>query len=127
MNETIKRQWIDALRSGEYKQGKKKLRSTENQFCCLGVLCDLAAKQGIGKWDACPAGEDRFYFSDEKKPPHPFAKTSSGIEPTDAVCEWAGLENADPIVSENEEDTLSFLNDLGKDFETIAIYIERVL
>lgn len=47
--EVIQR-WIKALRSGKYKQGKYKLRSHENTFCCLGVLCDLAAKDGGPKW-----------------------------------------------------------------------------
>lgn len=39
--------WIKALRSGEYKQAQNKLKNTQkNSFCCLGVLCDLAAKDG---------------------------------------------------------------------------------
>jgi len=38
-NEQVK-QWTDALRSGEYKQGKGALCNV-NGFCCLGVLCDL--------------------------------------------------------------------------------------
>ena len=33
-------QWIAALRSGGYAQGKGALRRG-NKFCCLGVLCDL--------------------------------------------------------------------------------------
>jgi hypothetical protein len=40
MNYLIKK-WIEALRSGQYKQGNGLLRSEENQFCCLGVLCDV--------------------------------------------------------------------------------------
>ena len=39
--------WIDALESGEYQQGRGKLRTKDNKFCCLGVLCDLAVKEGI--------------------------------------------------------------------------------
>lgn len=33
-------QWIEALRSGEYKQGQGTLYC-HNRFCCLGVLCNL--------------------------------------------------------------------------------------
>lgn len=33
-------QWINALRSGEYKQGSGGLQSEEG-YCCLGVACDL--------------------------------------------------------------------------------------
>lgn len=40
MNTDIKTEWIAALRSGKYKQGRGKLR-VDDKFCCLGVLCDL--------------------------------------------------------------------------------------
>jgi hypothetical protein len=40
MNKEYKQKWIDALRSGKYKQGKGCLRSGDN-YCCLGVLCDI--------------------------------------------------------------------------------------
>lgn len=33
-----KEQWIKALRSGEYEQGKGQLKDGANKFCCLGVL-----------------------------------------------------------------------------------------
>lgn len=33
--------WISALRSGQYKQGREFLCAND-QFCCLGVLCDLS-------------------------------------------------------------------------------------
>jgi len=35
------KEWVKALRSGEYKQGQSYLRSRDSKFCCLGVLCDL--------------------------------------------------------------------------------------
>lgn len=42
--------WIKALRSGEYKQTTQSLRDSKG-FCCLGVLCDLARKDGGDKWE----------------------------------------------------------------------------
>lgn len=51
MDKNIKKLWVEALRSGKYKQGKNYLHRVidgENRFCCLGVLCkiaDLAAKE----------------------------------------------------------------------------------
>lgn len=54
MDKTLARKWVDALRSGEYRQGKGGLRCVEdNSYCCLGVLLDVAAKEGIieGKWE----------------------------------------------------------------------------
>ena len=41
MNKEVKQAWIKALRSGEYEQGTGYLRSEDNKFCCLGVLCDI--------------------------------------------------------------------------------------
>jgi hypothetical protein len=40
MKADLKAKWIEALRSGHYEQGQGYLRHA-NQFCCLGVLCDL--------------------------------------------------------------------------------------
>ena len=34
-------EWIAALRSGAYKQGRDSLKRGD-RFCCLGVACDLA-------------------------------------------------------------------------------------
>lgn len=40
MKQEYKQPWIDALRSGDYKQGKTHLHS-DSKFCCLGVLCEI--------------------------------------------------------------------------------------
>lgn len=47
MKHEIRDDWTAALRSGEYKQGQGVLRTIGNEYCCLGVLCDLAVKAGI--------------------------------------------------------------------------------
>lgn len=44
MNNNAKK-WVEALRSGEYKQTRSYL-STKDGYCCLGVACDLAVKSG---------------------------------------------------------------------------------
>lgn len=44
MNKAVKKRWIAALRSGKYKQGRKRLCSIKNgksKYCCLGVLTDI--------------------------------------------------------------------------------------
>lgn len=48
--------WLKALRSGEYQQTTGRLRKSgpDAGFCCLGVLCDLARKDGGDDW--APAG-----------------------------------------------------------------------
>lgn len=39
----LTRKWLNALRSGEYKQGKGFLRSADGKFCCLGVAVNVMA------------------------------------------------------------------------------------
>jgi hypothetical protein len=51
MNAEIKTKWVNALRSGKYKQGKNVLRDDENDcFCSLGVLCDIVMPEGWNKY-----------------------------------------------------------------------------
>ena len=40
MKQEIAERWVQALRSGKYKQGRRVLKQGEN-FCCLGVLCEV--------------------------------------------------------------------------------------
>lgn len=50
MNAKLKRKWIKALRSGEYKQAECMLLDQHGAMCCLGVLADI---QGVD-WSAIP-------------------------------------------------------------------------
>ena len=57
--------WINALESGEYKQGKHNLRTNDDTFCCLGVLCDIAVKEGILKEPVVLKDDDFYTYEDE--------------------------------------------------------------
>jgi hypothetical protein len=140
MNESIKKQWTDALRSGEYVQGRgqlgypvKNIDGTESgQFCCLGVLCEIAVKAGIVQRRAiCDVSflKDESYqygsaHGDEDDTVLPFA-----------VQEWAGLSSSDPNVADalalpgdDRTVALSFLNDArGLSFNEIADAIDASL
>ena len=120
MNKDIKKAWVAALRSGEYEQGKNYLHTSDDKFCCLGVLCDLAVKAG----------------KVEMTPPHStpapvaYRYNRSFAMPPSVVQEWAGLEDADPYVDWSGGEgnyTLSSLNDLGTSFSDIADLIEKQL
>jgi hypothetical protein len=106
MNADIKQLWIDALRSGKYKQGYGRLRDeedTETQFCCLGVLCDLHAKAtGAGSW-----GGDS-YFAGGVQENQSLPRT---------VVWWAELNDDNPAIDDNNN-TLAEYND-GSDFADI--------
>lgn len=60
MNQEIKKLWVKALRSNEFKQGRGYLEK-DNKYCALGVLSILALLDGqcthekrgsIGHWTA---------------------------------------------------------------------------
>lgn len=48
MKPVIKAKWVAALRSGKYKQGTCQLRNNNDEYCCLGVLCDIISPE---KWE----------------------------------------------------------------------------
>lgn len=54
MDPELKAKWVEALRSGEYKQCRGKFEFA-GKFCCLGVLCIAAGKpttdEGAGNWE----------------------------------------------------------------------------
>jgi hypothetical protein len=50
MDKDLKDKWVEALRSGKYKQGREVLRNGDNEFCCLGVLADVNGQQ----WSETP-------------------------------------------------------------------------
>lgn len=122
MNPTVKAAWIAALRSGEYKQGYGKLRtnySTEKEYCCLGVLCDLYIKTSDeAYWEGCD-------FRDKNG-------GDSYILP-DSVMQWAELNSSNPLTSvvypehnDSNKTPMSELNDtLQWNFLQIAKLIEK--
>ena len=130
MNPEVKQKWIDALRSGKYEQGSEKLRSVEG-YCCLGVLCDLYAKEKENQWEFCGNEEtnlqrhDYWYFDGEGEF-LPFT-----------VSDWAGLNTNNPkmrIVVEDDyigeyfdTDEIANLNDSGYTFSKLADLIEEQL
>lgn len=137
MKQEIKVKWLQALRSGEYRQGRYDLRTSDNGFCCLGVLCDLYNREVGGEW-AYEFGQRRYYFvakNDEEG-----SDTSTGQLPG-SVMEWAGLEGynpsvnvARPLLSSLSHElkaelhtTLAELNDEGETFNRIADIIEHQL
>ena len=112
--------WVDALRSGKYTQGRKALHE-DNEFCCLGVACDLYSKEVSGTWVKEPDGSTGFYFmvngySSQDNLPMP-------------VGEWLGLNTNDgfliPDSSPGVAQSLIELNDNFRfDFKKIADVIE---
>ena len=52
LKKVFAKRWVDALRSGDYKQGKHYLESDGN-YCCLGVACRIqvpSANLSLKSW-----------------------------------------------------------------------------
>lgn len=117
MNPTVKKLWVDALRSGEYIQTTNNLRAG-SCFCVLGVLCDLYHKHvGGSKW--VQTGAYTYSFM-----------VGSNTTPTTlprAVQEWAGFKCSLPQFGPcNDNASPSSMNDNGATFEEIANEIEKL-
>ena len=118
--------WVEALRSGKYKQGYGRLRvsmehmQSEDGFCCLGVACDLYQQHeetylGWKKNDVQEEGGIYWAFSHV-----------TGSLPLE-VMRWLGLSSVDGALASSKArvaPTLSYLNDKGESFEGIADVIE---
>jgi len=134
MNKEIKERWLSALRSGEYAQGCGALKDS-NEFCCLGVLCDLYIKDGNdAEWSEG--------FMDEWS--EGFMEDGVGYneELPNSVVEWAGLDDNNPmiIIDNGDRVNISKANDgypgsehrgevqvLSHSFEQVADIIEKQL
>lgn len=114
MNQDVQVKWTGALRSGEFEQGRLRLR-TGDTYCCLGVLCELYRREtGKGQWLQVVNG-GTYYF--EAAP-----DVTSMMYLPGPVRRWAGLDTV-PAASDLESD-MTALNDDGRSFKSIARAIE---
>lgn len=102
MNKEVKEKWIAALRSGNYKQCKGMLRSSDG-FCCLGVLCDVLYPEDwrFNSWN--------WFHNDYLR-----------LLPS-KVVKGAGLFGHNVEITD-----LIWENDEGKTFDEIADTIEKI-
>lgn len=74
--------WVEALESGDYKQGMGYLRH-DDSFCCLGVACDLYVQEHPGELEVSVYDGYVSYYS---------YGAEVAILPTQ-VQDWIGLRN----------------------------------
>ncbi len=97
LNKNAKK-WVKALLSGKYKQADGQLRDGD-KFCCLGVACDLYAKEHSGYiWEG-----EQFEGEDTQLPP--------------IVQSWLGLNTPAGGMDKNSVSLISY-ND-GQEEENI--------
>ncbi len=114
MNKEIKRRWVAALREPGRKQTRNYLETRDGQ-CCLGVLCEIAARDGV---------ITKTY--DASKTCHYDDKTSTL---SNTVIRWAELLNSlgAAVMHRGSCMALSQLNDARIPFTVIADLIEEQL
>lgn len=111
------RKWVDALRSGNYRQGVDTLKAVMSSdgvpsYCCLGVACELALHEGIVTQNIIRGHSG---FGEER---------NTGSLPTE-VQQWLGIYSDNPYIPGIDE-TLLCLNDVVQlDFLLIADLIEE--
>ncbi len=128
MNPERKALWLEALRSGEYTQGRNSLKREVGpdaaRHCCLGVACEVYKREtGEGEW--VRHGEDlEFTVRDDTGVDFSWSQLPA------PVAEWFDLD-VNPYVFEDrgqrERDSLAGLNDAGRSFREIADIIEQEL
>ncbi len=151
MNPERKAQWVAALRSGEFPQGAQELKTAEGEFCCLGVACELALREGVLDFEYLPDPNSvddeskRFYGNLDEADIDSTPLMSWSDLPLSAQ-NWLGLPYADPAVlvtdthpkfsdlvgwtregDANVPLKVSILNDSGFTFDEIADLIEEQL
>lgn len=129
MKKEILTEWLRRLRSGDYKQGESRLKQQPDvsfgekqpQFCCLGVLCVMAAEAGVVTVSSYRVGSWTEWS---------FNGDTSALP--QGVMEWAGIVGMDALGKEVWEEggpddtpSLAGLNDGGTTFVDIADIIEK--
>lgn len=111
-----RKEWVKALRSGEYKQAAESLR-VDDSYCCLGVACDLFKDETDGRWN----DDGRFIFSNKQG-----QEDWISDQMPDCVSGLLGMSPEGLLVAKVKScETLIGLNDdAGMSFPEIAQVIE---
>lgn len=129
MKTSVKRAWVEALRSGKYEQGQswlaQQFANGVRQYCCLGVLCDVAGApysvrdDGEGTTFLDYGQSDEENDKEEVLPKHLMkAFELPQRNPIVLVNDWRGK------INKWEKLTLAKLNDDDFTFPQIADLIE---
>lgn len=103
MKKAMAMKWVRALRSGKYKQGTSRLKTTfcseTPEYCCLGVLCEIT--------------NSKF-------------RATQGFLPQAVVRKTGMLDPWSGEVGRIEQGALINMNDVRNySFKSIANYIEK--
>lgn len=109
MNPELKKKWVEALRSGEYKQGYNGLHIIGDKpyagYCCLGVLATVAGIPEIKQEDESYCKFDFGYRTDTTTLPEQFSASIG-------------------LTQEHQGVVMNMNDDKRASFDEIADYIE---
>lgn len=119
MNAEIHAEWKRRLASGNYKKGRRALANANNEFCCLGVLCEMALDAGIVTKEL-----DYGLYKYTSIDPEKLYDFNQHVLPT-CVRDWAGLKSVSPLVNDNLV-PISLINDntVYNDFTSVLEVID---
>lgn len=111
--------WLEALKSGEYKQGKRFLHritksNNESSFCCLGVACDLFKEELNINFQLRLNGHDLGGFYND-----------GGALPPQKIADHLGLNNILGGSSLKDGNLLTKINDNSNDFNAVIKVLEE--
>lgn len=102
MNKDNVKKWAEALRSGKYEQCNNALYD-HGQYCCLGVVCEIAGIERVG------AAYGNLFPEENFLPPE--------------ACDWLGVDDDNPKIGPHRA---TYWNDNAHaTFPEIAALIER--
>lgn len=113
---------VDALRSGEYAQCTGALRRGNDTYCCLGVGCEVAIKNGLDlRVEFIQGALGGHYEYDHSMSQWPLK-----------VADWYGFEGMwrqNPVLGTTDDGRVDLTmvganDDFGWDFERIAAALE---
>jgi len=137
MRKDVMKKWVQALRSGKFKQGHGTLKQYNSkgntQHCCLGVLCELyndSMRKSKKKTLSEKVYDNDMDFS------HGYCRFGGKRDDLPReVMKWSGIQDSIgmfPLKITNNNDffnegeySLADLNDTGRKFKTIANIIEK--
>ncbi len=126
--EALYNEWIAKLRSGTIEQTKSFLRR-DNSYCCLGVLCEIAAEKGIGTFVDKEVTRDNAFEVIAASPTfiagvYTFPSSSQEPDSSDSILPVA-FKNRMYMTYEDMTKLWQMNDREDKSFKQIAEYIEK--
>lgn len=128
MDANLKAKWVEALRSGDFKQAQTELHnSASDSYCCLGVLCKVAGATWTS-FEKEMEGDDGCYLATLDHVP---VKDGVLLGNTDneelepAACKEFGIPDQSVLIGMNDGNERLGIKPCS--FSEIADYIEKNL